>query len=173
MVKKSVAFTCLFFLFAVASARGQDQAAPAPVPAAAPAKAAEVNPAEIQWVWGEVVAVDPAEKSISLKYLDYDTDEEKTMKIMVADGTTFEDAKGIEGVKVSDTVSVEYGEQDGKNLAKVITVEKVDDVENGDQALTAPPEKVGSGPVSEVEGPVNPEPAKAEQAPPATEKPAQ
>jgi len=163
MVKRSIIFTCAFFLFAAAPvARAQEQAKPV-----------EANPAEIQWVWGEVVSVDTGEKSLTIKYLDYDTDEEKTMKIAITDATTFEDAKGIEGIKASDTVSVEYGEQGGKNIAKVITVEKVDDGEITDQTVTAAPEKVGSGPVAETEGPVNPEPVKAEQAPPATETPVQ
>lgn len=163
MVRRSVIFTCALFLFAAAPAvRAQEQAKPA-----------EANPAEIQWVWGEVVSVDTAERSLAIKYLDYDTDEEKTMKIVITDATTFEDAKGIEGIKTADTVSVEYGEQDGKNLAKVITVEKVDDGEAVEGAMTAAPEKVGSGPVAEAEGPVNPEPVKAEQAPPATETPVQ
>ncbi|MGE5309156.1 MAG: hypothetical protein ACM3OC_08735 [Deltaproteobacteria bacterium] len=118
------------------------------------------NAADIQWVWGEVVSVDPAEKSLIIKYLDYDTDEEKTMKIMAADTTSYEEASGLAAIRAADTVSVEYNVLDGKNQAKVITVEKVEDADTGNDQQMAPPEKVGGGPVSETEGPATraPEP---------------
>ncbi len=113
---------------------------------------------DVQWVWGEVASVDPAAGTLAVKYLDYDTDEEKAMNMTVADTTTFQEVKGLDGIKPQDTVSVEYIVKEGKNLARDITVEKVEDAADTgtDQTQQLPPEKVGSGPVSETDGPAQP-----------------
>lgn len=127
---------------------------PRQLPAQELSKPVELNPSEIQWVWGEVVSVNGAEKSMTVKYLDYDTDEEKTIIIMITDATTYQEIKGLEGIKAADTVSVEYTSNGGKNIAKDITVEKIEDADAGADAVQAmAPEKVGAGPVTETEGP--------------------
>ncbi len=79
---------------------------------------------ETQWVWGEVVTVDLANKTVFVKYLDYESDQEKEMAITVGDNTTFENVKSIDELKPKDTVSIDYVSQDGKNVAKNISVEK-------------------------------------------------
>jgi|GEM_PF-817632 len=112
--------------------------------------------AEIQWIWGEVVSVDPAAKSFAVKYLDYDTDMEKQMTMSVDDKTGFENSKSLADMKIQDTVSIDYViGGDGKNVARNISVEKIEDIgDTEDQALI--PEKVGTGPVTENAGPVSP-----------------
>ena len=45
---------------------------------------------ETQWIWGEVVSADSASKSVAIKYLDYETDQEKDMVIGVDEKTTYE-----------------------------------------------------------------------------------
>lgn len=79
---------------------------------------------ETQWVWGEVVTVDSINKAISIKYLDYETDQEKDITIAIDDKTTFENAASIEELKPTDTVSIDYISVDGKNIAENISVEK-------------------------------------------------
>jgi hypothetical protein len=111
--------------------------------------------AEIQWIWGEVVSVDQAAKVFAVKYLDYDTDMEKQMTMSVDEKTGFENSKSLADMKIQDTVSVDYiiG-ADGKNIARNISVEKIEDIGDAEEsALT--PEKVGTGPITE-KGPVSP-----------------
>jgi len=90
---------------------------------AVPAQATTQEP-ETQWVWGEVVTVDLANKTVFVKYLDYELDQEKEMAITAGDNTTFENVKSIDELKPKDTVSIDYVSQDGKNVAKNISVEK-------------------------------------------------
>lgn len=79
---------------------------------------------ETQWVWGEVVAVDLQNSSVTVKYLDYESDQEKEMGISYDDKTAFENITSIEELKPKDTVSVDYMILDGKNVAKNISIEK-------------------------------------------------
>ena len=86
--------------------------------------------AETQWVWGEVVSVDAASNQISVKYLDYETDEEKEMSLSIDPRATFENVSTLDELKSGDSVSIDYIiNKDGKNVAKVISVEKPEDTE--------------------------------------------
>lgn len=117
----------------------------------------EINPVEIQWLWGEVVSVDPGQKNLTVKYLDYDTDEEKTMVLLVTNATTFQEASGLEAIKAQDTVSVEYVVKENRSYARDITVEQIEDAgEESAYPQELPPEKVGQGPVAETDGPLQP-----------------
>jgi hypothetical protein len=115
------------------------------------------NPAEVQWLWGEVSSLDSANKTLQVKYVDYDTDAEKQAAISVDEKTTFDNVKSLAEIKLQDTVSIDYiAGADGKNLAKNISVERVEeDVAEPDNLITAP-EKVGSGPPSEMSEPSAP-----------------
>ncbi len=85
------------------------------------------NENETQWAWGEVVNLDSAAKTITLKYLDYETDQEKNIAIVIDDKTAFENIKSFDEIKVKDTLSIDYiAAPDGKNLAKNIGLESVD-----------------------------------------------
>lgn len=80
---------------------------------------------ETQWLWGEVIGVDNQKNEITVKYLDYETDSEKEIKINVNDKTTYENAKSLNDIKLKDTLSVDYViAPDGKYAAKNISVEK-------------------------------------------------
>lgn len=80
---------------------------------------------EMQWVWGEVVSVDTASNTITVKYLDYETDAEKQITIIVDVKTTLENIKSLTEIQPKDTVSVDYmAGPEGKSLAKNISVEK-------------------------------------------------
>ncbi|MDD5128843.1 MAG: hypothetical protein PHO40_04250 [Candidatus Omnitrophica bacterium] len=85
------------------------------------------NENDTQWAWGEVVNLDSAGKVITLKYLDYETDQEKDMLLIVDEKTTFENIKDFAEIKVKDTLSIDYTVlPDGKNVAKNIGLESPD-----------------------------------------------
>lgn len=96
---------------------------------------------DTQWLWGEVVTLDTQNKMISVKYLDYETDQEKEIIINTDDKTTFENVKAIDELKPKDTVSVDYTVgPDGKNIAKNISVEKPESAQTTQEGnITAPP----------------------------------
>lgn len=95
----------------------QEEITPEGIPAA--------SEQEVQWVWGEIVSVDTQNKTILLKYLDYETETEKEMSFNVDDKTTYENIKNIDELKPKDTVSIDYViSSDGKNIAKNVSVER-------------------------------------------------
>lgn len=80
---------------------------------------------DMQWAWGEVMNLDNQAKTITLKYLDYETDQEKDLILTVDDKTTFENIKSFDELKLKDTLSVDYMiASDNKNIAKNISLEK-------------------------------------------------
>lgn len=82
---------------------------------------------ETQWVYGDVINLDPQNKTIMVKTLDYETDQEKEIAITIDEKTTFENIKSLDEIKPNDTVSVDYiVTADGKNLAKNISLEAVE-----------------------------------------------
>lgn len=86
---------------------------------------------ETQWIWGDVVSLGAAAKTILVKYLDYETDIEKEISIILDDKTTYENVKSIEEIKPNDTISVDYiANPDGKNIAKNISIERPEGAQN-------------------------------------------
>ncbi|MFH0918268.1 MAG: hypothetical protein V1830_03945 [Candidatus Omnitrophota bacterium] len=80
---------------------------------------------EVQWLWGEVLVVNSKDKTIQVKYVDYDSDTEKEIIINADTQTIYENVKSLEQIKSQDTISVDYVfGKDGSNLAKNISVEK-------------------------------------------------
>ncbi|MDD5409682.1 MAG: hypothetical protein PHC71_06295 [Candidatus Omnitrophica bacterium] len=96
----------------------------------ASAPAAQVpaqNENDTQWTWGEVVNLDSAGKTITLKYLDYETDQEKDIVLGFDEKTSFENIKSFDEIKIKDTLSIDYiVGPDGKNMAKNISLESQD-----------------------------------------------
>lgn len=83
---------------------------------------------EVQWIWGEALAVNSNDKTIQVKYVDYDSDTEKEIIITTDAQTIYENVKSLEQIKPQDTISVDYvSGKDGSNLAKNISVEKPED----------------------------------------------
>lgn len=90
-------------------------------PNAAPAQ--DIN--QTQWAWGEVTVLDAQGKTITLKYLDYETDQEKDLVLAVDEKTNFENIASLNEIKVKDTLSVDYiTASDGSNTARNINFEK-------------------------------------------------
>ncbi|MBI5145563.1 MAG: hypothetical protein HZA27_05215 [Candidatus Omnitrophica bacterium] len=97
----------------------------------APAQESLATETDIQWVWGEVVSVSLENKEILVKYMDYETDNEKEMSVVVDDKTIYENAKSLEEIKPQDTLSIDYiVTAEGKNIAKTIGVEKPEALES-------------------------------------------
>lgn len=83
------------------------------------------NEPELQWVWGEAVSIDAQNKLVVLKYLDYETDQEKEININVDDKTIYDNIQSIDQIKSGDELSVDYiATPEGQNIAKNISLEK-------------------------------------------------
>jgi ribosomal protein S1 len=121
-MKKVIAIiVSALFVLSVAGlsfAAEEKKAAPAPAPEkkeAAPAKKAEKKaPAKVKQVTGEVVAVDAAAKTLTIKGKKGD----------VALSVDDKAAAKLADIKVGDKATVKYKEMDGKNVASSITAKK-------------------------------------------------
>ncbi|MFH1440874.1 MAG: hypothetical protein ABIH18_02370 [Candidatus Omnitrophota bacterium] len=82
---------------------------------------------ETKWLWGSVVLVDKGNNEIMLKYMDYDTDTEKEIKMKVDDKTVYEEIDSLGDVKPNDILSIDYiVSPEGQNVASVIILEKAE-----------------------------------------------
>ena len=61
-----------------------------------PEEAPSVSEPETLWMWGEVVSLDSANKTVLVKYFDYETDAEKEITIAVDDKTTYENISSMD-----------------------------------------------------------------------------
>ena len=83
---------------------------------------------EMQWLWGEVVNLDLQNNLILVKYLDYETDQEKEATVSVDEKTTYENIGSIGELNQNDAVSIDYiVTADGKNIARAVSLEKPDE----------------------------------------------
>ncbi|MDO8525940.1 MAG: hypothetical protein Q7S07_05595 [Candidatus Omnitrophota bacterium] len=104
--------------------QNQAPAAPAAVqPAQAPAPEKVVQAQEIS-IYGEVKSSNPAANSVTVQYYDYDSDEERSIDIMIDNNTKMENAAAVNDIKQGNWADVIYSIADGKNIAKSIIVEK-------------------------------------------------
>jgi len=84
--------------------------------------------------------VNAASGSILVQYYDYDSDEERTVDILMDKNTKLENATGPNDIKKSDWVDVTYEINGGKNVAKFIMVEKEEEAEGARMSEGAPAE---------------------------------
>lgn len=105
---------------------GEGQAGPDPAVATVTQENIAPN---TQWVWGEVTSVDAPGKAVTLKYLDYETDQEKELLLTADESTVYENIKSLDEIKPKDNLSVDYTPENGKNMAKSINLERPDDSE--------------------------------------------
>ncbi len=97
---------------------------------------------EIQWVWGEVVLADPVSNRLTVKYLDYDTDQENEMVFAVNDKTTYENAVFLGDIKPGSPVGVDYIiDEEGNGIAVNISIENIDSLSAEANPLEKLPEK--------------------------------
>lgn len=94
---------------------------------------------EINWMWGEVVSVDNNSGQIEIKYIDYDTEIEKTETIHTSADTTYENVSGLAQIKSDDTISIDYSISDDNSIiAKHIAIEKLEDLPIADPESSLP-----------------------------------
>ena len=108
------------------SAAAPQAAVPAPV--VMPAKEETPKMTELS-IYGEVQSVNAQANSMTVQYYDYDNDEEKSTEITLDSASKLENAKAIGDVKKGDWVDVAYTAGAGKNIAKTVSVEKEEPVQ--------------------------------------------
>ena len=81
---------------------------------------------EISWVWGEIKAIDTQSASLTVIYMDYQTDEEKELMLITDAQTKYEGAKDMGGIKAGDTASIDFVIKDDKNIARNISIENIE-----------------------------------------------
>ena len=106
---------------------GFSQSEPAVAPKEIPAANAPA-PENISWVWGEIKSVDSASMAFNIIYMDYQTDEEKELSLNTDQETKFEGVGDFGGLKPGDTASIDYIMKDGKNIARNISIEKIEEM---------------------------------------------
>ena len=84
------------------------------------------NPEEIS-IYGEIKSVNIATNSITVKYYDYDSDNEKSVEITADNTTKIEGVSTMNDIKQESWSDINYTVVNGKNIAKSIIVEKEDD----------------------------------------------
>lgn len=121
------------------SAAAAPAAAPAPEVTAAPAAEETAVPVEeTRWLWAEVIAVDAANKQFTVKYLSYDSDEEKEMGLSVTDATKLENFSSLAEMAAGDNVSVDYVmDASGKATAKSVSLQKAKPAATAPEAATS------------------------------------
>jgi hypothetical protein len=121
---------------------------------------------ETQWLWGEVISVDPAKNELVVKYLDYENDVEKEITITADEKTTYESANSLSDIAAKDNVSVDYIiSPDGKNIAKNISLEKPESKEPQKPEVATQPEVMPAQPETAPATPGQPEGSQEETAP--------
>jgi len=109
------------------------------VPPTAGSGAEVAKPVPTEWLYGEVNSVDVSARTLSLTYLDYDTDIENQAAVYIDSKTIFENVKSLEEIKTQDMVSVDYiVGADSRNLAVSISVEKPESIDDLDMEGAAP-----------------------------------
>ncbi len=90
-----------------------------------PEQAAVASPdADVQWLWGEVINIDYPNKTLTVKYFDYETEIEKNIQVAVNNDTVYESVLSLDEIKQEDTISVDYVIAGSGNIAKNIGVER-------------------------------------------------
>ncbi|MFA5362248.1 MAG: hypothetical protein WC335_03240 [Candidatus Omnitrophota bacterium] len=123
-------FVCSGIVFAQAGKEGKEAQSKSQPPA--------VPEADLQWLWGEIVAVNSQSKEMKVKYIDYETDTEKEVNIYVDDKTTFENVETLDSINPQDGVSIDYIIGDtGKFIAKNVSLEKAEDMEETGEVVAS------------------------------------
>lgn len=102
------------------------------------------NEPDTQWVWGEVASIDTQNQSLTVKYMDYETDQEKELSLNANEKTTYENIKSFNDIKVGNTAGIDYTTgAEGKNIARNISIESTEREnampENAPAAVVNPP----------------------------------
>ncbi|MEW6074902.1 MAG: hypothetical protein AB1530_01200 [Candidatus Omnitrophota bacterium] len=129
-----IAFPCVLVAEEAVSVAGKNAAeepsieAPAVSEAAMPQEPLQApDGSQAQWILGKVVLLDVANNSLTVHYVDYDTNSEEDIVFITDQNTIYENAQSLAGLKPNDTVSIDYRIVDGKNIARVVGIERVEE----------------------------------------------
>jgi hypothetical protein len=86
---------------------------------------------DTQWRWGEVISADAANKALTIKYLVFETDQEKELALVIDDSTVYENVKSLAEIQPKDILSVDFLVTDSQNIAKNISIEKPENLASG------------------------------------------
>lgn len=111
-----------------ASAQEASSALPADAMAASQAAKDAISQPKPTNIYGEVQGVNTSANSMTVQYYDYDADEEKAIELTVSTDTKIENAPSLADIKKGDWADITYSSEGGKNMAKLITVEKEEEV---------------------------------------------
>lgn len=126
-MKRKGAFFLVFILLFLSASLAFCQEQTTETSSAAEIKGAQ----EPQWVWAEVLSLDPVKRQMTVKYLDYETDTEKEIVINADDAATYENINSFDEIKPQDTLSIDYiTTAQGKNIARNINLEKPEGIES-------------------------------------------
>ncbi|TAN62654.1 hypothetical protein EPN16_01080 [bacterium] len=106
-------------------------------PAQESAPAAPMQEEGISWVWGEVKSVDGAASTLTVTYMDYQTNEEKDLSLTVDSQTEFEGVKDLSEIKPGNTSSIDYIVKDSKNIVRHISIEEMETMPEAPVSLEA------------------------------------
>ena len=82
---------------------------------------------DVQWLWGEIIEVSATDKTIMVRFLDYEADAEKDAVFSLNEESKFENVASINDVKPRDSAGVDYCvDESGKFIIKSISIEKLD-----------------------------------------------
>lgn len=125
-MKRTISFILVFALFlAPVSASLVFAAQEGPECEYGGAVPEEQREPQMQWVWGRALSVNAEAGVFTMSYLDYITDQNKELIIIVDDKTAYENIESISGIKASDTLSVDYIiDAAGRNIAGNVSVDK-------------------------------------------------
>lgn len=86
------------------------------------AKAGAEEEIEAEYSWGVVSSI--SADQIVVTEQDYETDKEVAVTYTVNPETKLKNVDSLKDVKVGDSIEIDYVVKDGKNMAKIITIEK-------------------------------------------------
>jgi hypothetical protein len=116
-----------------------------------------VEASDTLWLWGEVINLSIESNQITVRYLDYDTDNEKEITLTTNEKTSYDNVPSLSNIKPQDTVSVDYYLGPGdKYFAKNISVEKPDELANPPQEETEQKANLPSDTAADVAEPAKP-----------------
>lgn len=75
-------------------------------------------------IYGEIQSVNAASNSMSIQYYDYESDEEKTIDVIINPETKMENANTLNDIKTGDWADVTCALSGEGNIAKSVALEK-------------------------------------------------
>ncbi len=83
---------------------------------------------QLEWLWGEVVSVDIGNNKITIRYPDYQTEQDKEITISVDGKTQYNNISSLADIKPQDALSIDYRVTvTGDNVAENISLDKLDE----------------------------------------------